>query len=591
MKKIIKTFILLFCFLCLSSQAQNSNDNKSGNKDISNLVPGKGVNGNTGASANQTQSATSAPSDTTTTSISVPDIKPVAPVSEDLMKNSKSEVFGANLFTGAFARQGASAFNADYIINVGDKLQIRLWGSFSIDVVLTVDAQGNIFLPQVGPVKVLGIKNQDLQKVIELAMSKVFKNSVFSYAQLAEAQPVRIFVGGFVNRPGLYNGTSMDSLLHYLDQAGGIDADRGTFLAVQVKRGKELRAQISLYDFLLNGQMPLVQLGDGDVLFVPARQQTVVVSGLASNSKRFEMEQTQRRVSDLIVLAKPLPAATHFRVTRNSGAIKSTEYFALDSASKVMINNGDELEFTSDKKTGSITVRVEGEHLSAQEYVLPYGARMGDLLKQIEFSANSDSENLQLFRVSVKDRQKNMLNTALKNLEVAALTARSGTNDEASLRKQEAELLLQWVERAKSIEPKGQVVMAQSVNKNDLLLENGDILRVPIKDGLVLISGEVLFPNAVSFEKKFTLGDYINKAGGFTQNADSARIVIAHRDGSFTQKESDGWFSKNFSGVKISAGDELLVLPKIDVKSRQIFKEMVAIIYQIAVTSKIVMGF
>ena len=34
-----------------------------------------------------------------------------------------------------------------------------------------------------------------------------------------------------MNRPGLYNGTSMDSLLHYLDQAGGIDAERGSFLA------------------------------------------------------------------------------------------------------------------------------------------------------------------------------------------------------------------------------------------------------------------------------------------------------------------------------------------------------------------------
>jgi protein involved in polysaccharide export with SLBB domain len=101
----------------------------------------------------------------------------------------------------------------------------------------------------------------------------------------------------------------------------------------------------------------------------------------------------------------------------------------------------------------------------------------------------------------------------------------------------------------------------------------------------------VLFPNAVAYEKKLTLNDYVQKAGGFTQNADSARIVIAHRDGSFTQNESDGWFSKNFSSVKISSGDELLVLPKIDVKSRQIFKELVAVIYQIAVTSKIVMGF
>lgn len=587
MKKITRLFIIFFCSLCMLSQAQNSYDKKNEKNGISNLKPENDKYNYPDAGSNYQRPLIATP-DAPTNSIN---ISSVNPSSENLVNNINSKVFGTNLFTGAFARQGASTFNADYNINIGDKLQIRMWGTFTVDVLVTVDPQGNIFLPQVGPVKVLGIKNKDLQKVIELATSKIFKNSVFIYANLAEAQPVRIFVGGFVNRPGLYSGTSMDSLLYYLDQAGGIDADRGTFLAVQVKRGQEVRTQISLYDFLLNGQMPLVQLADGDVIFVPALQHTVVVSGLVSNSKRFEIAQTPQRVSDLAALAKPMPAVTHFRVTRNSVATKNIEYFPLNLSTQVVLNNGDELEFLSDKKSGSITVRVEGEHLSAQEYVLPYGAKMSDLLKKIEFSERSDNLSLQLFRVSVKDRQKSMLKTALKNLEVAALTARSGTNDEASLRKNEAELLLQWVDRAKSIEPKGQVVITQSVSKNDLLLENGDVLNVPIKDGLVLISGEVLFPNAVAFEKNLTLNDYIQKAGGFTQNADSSRIVIAHRDGSFTQMESDGWFGKNFSRVKISAGDELLILPRIDIKSRQIFKEMTAIIYQIAVTSKIVMGF
>lgn len=570
--------------------SQGVNNNKSELNGTPLGASSKPASSNKNINLDQSQN-TSDTSKVTLDSAKVADIKPQLPVLTDTLKNLSSDVFGANLFTGAFARQGASTFNADYFINVGDKLQVRLWGSFIFDALLTVDAKGNIFLPQIGPIQVLGVKNQDLQKVIDIAMSKVFRNSVFSYAQLAEAQPVRVFVGGFVNRPGLYNGTSMDSLLHFLDQAGGIDPDKGSFLSVQVKRGKEVRAQISLYDFLLQGQMQLIQLSDGDVIFVPPRQFTVLVSGLATNTKRFEMEQTYQKVSQLVALSRPLPSATHFRVIRNSGAVKNTEYFALDSSSNVMLGNGDELEFTADKKLGTITVRVEGEHLSVQEYVLPYGSKMLDLLKQIQFSTRSDSENLQLFRLSVKERQKQMLATALKNLEVAALTARSGTSDEATLRKQESELLLQWVERAKAIEPKGQVVMAQSASKGELLLENGDIVRVPIKDGLVLISGEVLFPNAVAFEKKLTLNDYVKKAGGFTQNADSARIVVAHRDGSFTQNESEGWFSNGFSSVKIVPGDELLVLPKIDIKSRQIFKEMIAIVYQIAVTSKIVMGF
>jgi protein involved in polysaccharide export with SLBB domain len=521
----------------------------------------------------------------------VPEVRIQPPQFFDYSANIKSDVFGANLFTGAFAREGATQFNPDYVVAVGDQIQVRLWGAFEFDAPLTVDPRGNIFIPHAGPVQVLGVRNQDLQRLIEGAVARAFRSNVFSYASLAAAQPVRVFVGGFVNRPGLYRGTSMDSLPHYMDQAGGIDPERGSFLNVQVKRGQQVRATINLYDFLLNGVMPLIQLADGDVIFVGPRQNTVKVSGLAENAKRFEFTDTARTVADLIKVAKPRASATHVRVIRNTGVIRNVEYYPLSEAAHVALQNGDDLEFTADRKPGTITVRVEGEHLSAQEYVLPYGARMGELLKRIEYSDRSDKDSLQLFRVSVKERQKEMLQASLKTLEAAALTARSGTNDEARLRIDEANLLLQWVERAKQIEPKGQVVIMQAQGREELLLENGDILRVPTKDGLVLVSGEVLFPNAIAFDKGLTLDDYIRRAGGYTQNADVSRIIVAHRDGSFTDPiTGKGFFPTSNADVTIRAGDEVLVLPKVDVKSRQIAKELVQIIFQIALATGVVLG-
>lgn len=502
----------------------------------------------------------------------------------------RTDVFGANLFTGTFARQGATQFNPDYVIAVGDQLQVRLWGAFEFDSPLIVDPQGNVFIPHVGPVKVLGVRNQELQRMVEAAVARTFRSNVSSYASLAAAQPVRIFVGGNVQRPGLYSGTSMDSLLHYLDQAGGIDPDRGTFLAVQVKRGTNIRATVNLYDFLLQGVMPLIQLADGDVVFVPPRQNTVRVSGLAENTRRFEFDNAIRTVADLARLAKPVAMATHVRITRNTGALRNTEYYPLEDASRVVLQNGDELEFTADKKPGTITVRVEGEHQSAQEYVLPYGTRMGDLLKVIQYSDRSDVASVQLFRVSVKERQRQMLQTTLRSLEAAALTARSGTSDEARLRKDESELLLQWVERARNIEPRGQVVIATSSARDSLLLESGDILNVPSQDGLVLISGEVLFPNALAYDPGMTVDDYIRGAGGYTQNADSSRVIVARRDGTFI--EAAGRRSAFGKGTEtaLRQGDEVLVLPKVDVKSRQIWKDLSQIIFQLAVTAKIAFG-
>jgi protein involved in polysaccharide export with SLBB domain len=497
----------------------------------------------------------------------------------DYGTNLDSDVFGAQLFSGSFRRSGAALFNPNHVVEVGDQVQLRLWGAFEFDAILMVDAQGNVFVPHVGPVRLAGVANQDLQKVIESALRRAFRANVYSYISLATAQPVRVFVTGFVNRPGMYDGTSSDSVVRYLDLAGGIDPERGSFLEVQVKRGGKVRATVNLYDFLLKGALPDVQLGNGDAIVVGARKSIFRASGEAENEKRFEFASEAIELGQLAALAKPRPGATHVRVVRNTGVVRNTEYYPLGEAAAVKLINGDEVEFTADKRPGTITVRVQGEHISAQEYVLPYGARMEQLIKQVNFTEHSDSNNVQLFRLSVKDRQKAMLQTALKSLEASVLTARSGTNDEAALRKTEADLILQWVDRARKIEPSGQVLVAQSSQRGELLLENGDILNVPVKDGLVLISGEVLFPNAIAWDAKYGLDDYIRRAGGYAQNANTSRIVVAHRDGSYSEGPDN---------VQVRAGDEILVLPKIDVKSRQIWKDLTQILFQLAVVAKVI---
>lgn len=501
--------------------------------------------------------------------------------------NASSDVFGASIFSGTFARQGATQFNPDYLLASGDRVQVRLWGGYTFDGILSVDPKGNVFLPYVGPLKLAGVANRDVPAAVEGAIRRTFKANVYSYASLESAQPVRVFVSGNVNRPGLYNGTSMDSLLSYLDQAGGIDAERGSFLKVMVKRGAQVRYEVNLYEFITEGRIPQVQLADGDVIVVPPRHNSLRVSGLATQEKRFEFATPRLSFADLLRLSRPLASATHVRVVRNTGAVRNVEYYPISEAGALTLDNGDEIEFTADKKQGTITVRVEGEHLSAQEYVLPYGSRLGSLLSRIEYSEFSERDSVQLFRRSVRERQRQLLQTSLKSLETAALTARSGTSDEARLRREEADLLLQWVDRARKVEPSGQVVLTPAA-RDALPLESGDVVRIPRRDGLVLVSGEVLFPNSVSMEKGLSVGDYIRKSGGFTQNADSSRIIIAHQDGSFEDSAAaPGMFDH---APVIKAGDEILVLPRIDVKSRQIAKDWTQIIYQIAVSAAVVLG-
>jgi len=104
-----------------------------------------------------------------------------------------------------------------------------------------------------------------------------------------------------------------------------------------------------------------------------------------------------------------------------------------------------------------------------------------------------------------------------------------------------------------------------------------------ISGAAVVTMGTIALPRMLErgYDTKLSLDDYIQRAGGYTQNADNSRIVVAHRDGSFDQGED---------GLKLREGDEVLVLPKVDVKSRQIVKDMTQILYYIAVSAAVVLG-
>ena len=134
----------------------------------------------------------------------------------------------------------------------------------------------------------LGVRNADLNAQVETQVKRTFRASVGVYATLEAAQPVKVYVTGFVRAPGLYGGLSSDSVLYYLDRAGGIDPDRGSYLQVDVLRGGKPRARVDLYRFLLDGQIEPLQLQDGDTIVVAPRKHTVQVGGEVLNPYVFE---------------------------------------------------------------------------------------------------------------------------------------------------------------------------------------------------------------------------------------------------------------------------------------------------------------
>lgn len=491
----------------------------------------------------------------------------------------KPVVFGSQIFSGRFSALNYTGFNPDYQIAVGDRVALRMWGALTYEAVQTVDAQGNIFVPNAGPIQVMGVRNQDLNKHVDEQVKRTFRANVGVYATLDSAQPVKLYVTGYVRAPGLYGGLSSDSALNFLDKAGGIDPDRGSYLQVQVLRGGKARATLNLYQFLLDGKLDPIQFQDGDTLVVRPRQYAVNVQGDVQNAYLFEVSRPSIPASELLALAQPRASATHLSIVRNTGVELKSEYYPLSRLADVMVQSGDLVTLTADKYPTTLLVRIEGAQLGERALVLPNGARLSDLIQRLSPSPQADMASLQLFRRSVQARQKKTLEISLRNLETAALTARSATSEESALRKAEAELMLSFISRAQQVQPLGQVVLSDREQAGLMLLEDGDLVVIPEKKNLVLLSGEVLFPNALVYKPNASVDDYIMLAGGYTQSADTSKQVILRPDGSVAP-----------GGSIPQPGDEIMILPKIDSKNIEVTRGITTIIYQIAVAAKVVFG-
>lgn len=496
-------------------------------------------------------------------------------------ENQPQSVFGENLFSGKFSTNRQFRFNPDYLINIGDEIKLKMWGAYEFEGLFTVDTQGNIFIPKVGVVKLRGVRNDQISSVIQTNVEQIFKNNVYIYADLKEYQNISVFVTGSVKTPGLYEGLSSDSIIQYLDKANGIDNEYGSYRKIKILRENQVIKNIDLYDFLLKGQLDIFQFKMGDVILVENTGDYVNVEGDAKRPFRFELKSDKITIDELIRQAVPHPSVTNFVVINlDKEHQKSSKLYNLKENKDIVIKNGEIVRFLSDHITKSFEVFVSGEHKGLHSHVVNKGQTLQNFIDKISFSKYSDKESIQLFRKSVAETQKQLIESSLRDLESNILTTSSATTDEAIIRKQEAQLVLDFIKRAREIEPKGRVVINKKTDLNQILLEEGDIVYIPKKSHMITIQGEVKLPGAHTFVEKLDVDDYIEACGGFSLRADEDNVLLIKPSG-FTFKYNVGTFASN--DTEVTPGDSILVLGKIDSKNIQIAKDITQIIYQIAV--------
>jgi protein involved in polysaccharide export with SLBB domain len=102
-------------------------------------------------------------------------------------------------------------------------------------------------------------------------------------------------------------------------------------------------------------------------------------------------------------------------------------------------------------------------------------------------------------------------------------------------------------------------IMKRPGSRYDLLVEEGDILRVPKQLQTVKVTGEVLSPNSIVYSPGRSFRQYLNGAGGFTFDAYKKGTHIKYANGS-VQAASRFLFFNNYP--KVLPGAEILVPKK-----------------------------
>ncbi|WP_067065730.1 SLBB domain-containing protein [Roseateles chitosanitabidus] len=468
---------------------------------------------------------------------------------------------------------------ADYLIGIGDEIQVTAWGSVDADMRLTVDRSGRITIPRVGPVLVAGVRYGDLNEVVRNRFGQVFKNFQVS-TSLGKLRSIRIYVTGFTAKPGAYTVSSLATIVNALVRAGGPSA-AGSFRQIELRRNGRTVATFDAYDLLLKGDKSSDRaLQAEDVIHIGAVGPQVAVLGSVNKQSIVELKPGET-VDDVLAMAGGVNAVadrTRVSVERLSERTdKRVVELALPAQAKASVVNGDVLRVFSSVNTAIPQykqykrVTVEGEVAKPGEYVLPPTATLPDAIQ----AAGGLTPQAYVFgtdfsRESVRQSQQENYDRALRDMETEltkyATTQRAASADEAAANAQRAASTERLVNRLRAVRPTGRVVLQLETNAKQLpalTVEDGDRLLIPNRPMTVGVFGSVFNGGSFLLNDGASVDDILKLAGGPTRGADSSGTFVIRANGTVVsaKQSSSGWlgFGSNLTGLQALPGDTVFV--------------------------------
>jgi polysaccharide biosynthesis/export protein len=310
-------------------------------------------------------------------------------------------VYGRSLFDEVpttFAPVEHVPVPADYTLGPGDELLIRAWGKIDLDSRVTVDRNGQVYLPRIGTLNVAGLRYDQLEGYLHSAIGGLFKDFELNVA-LGQLRSIQIFILGNARQPGAYTVGSLSTLVNALFASGGPSAT-GSMRHIQLRRGSELLTEFDIYDLLQKGDKSRdVQLLPGDVIYIPPVGAQVAITGSINEPGIYELK-SETTVATALEGAgglTSLAGAERVLLERiDSHSSRRVEEFSLDTQGlQRPLADGDLLRISPLSPRFENAVTLRGNVAQPGRYPWKAGMRISDLIPSRDFLITRDFWNEQ----------------------------------------------------------------------------------------------------------------------------------------------------------------------------------------------------
>jgi protein involved in polysaccharide export with SLBB domain len=414
--------------------------------------------------------------------------------------DSNSQIFGAYLFNNknlTFNPSISIQTPKNYEIGIGDQILINIWGNSQSNYQLTVNTNGQILIPDVGPVYIAGATFQDAENKIIQRLTSIYSDmggsnpQTFAQVNMGQLRSIQVNLLGEVSAPGTYTLPVTATVFNGLYLSGGPN-DIGSFRNIKIIRNNKVYKTIDIYKFLVNADpSENVLLKDDDIIFIPAAEKRVEVNGEFKRNGIFELKDGEM-LSDLIRFTGGFTENSYlsktqiYRKTQQGFQISDVAFTQLSSTPLI---NGDEIKNKQILSTFENRVTISGAVYRPGDYEWHLGLTLYELILKADSILPDAFQNRGIITRYNPDLTTSAISFNLSDV----VTGKSNI----------------------VLHPEDMVLIKSHFELNE--------------QPFIIVNGEVLSPGRFSWSDGLSLGDAVFLAGGFTEGADSTYIEVARR--------------------------------------------------------------